>query len=485
MDSRKKRIEDIKEDLRTWNRDGIVLDSIYESLKKRDVHGFISLYKKYKKLIPEMKRYEELIKNYDDPRSLRYMKILKNPLEYETHMDEIESFVKEKRNLEASEDEIFGLLSGVKDNEMMSGLNPAYTFDNYEIHEGNELAVTAARKIIESPGSINPLIIIGESGTGKTHLLNAIGNEYIHRGKRVFYKNAEELVLNKNMSFDVEIILLDDFHILLEREDMHPLVNLILESFSQGEKQVVIASNFNVSYYTIEQSLMSKIESGIRIELSNPDETTRVRILKDKTKEMNIDIEDDILLYLSKNIQNLSRLISTLKKLLAFSKILGEKPTIAIAADIIKNRISLNEGMSYIVEEEKPYRSISYLKEVINRGYKGVVITRINPDRFEKVYGLKSDVYWLTEHETSKLSIPPILENVNYFMEKFKTGKYALFLDGIDFLMSKNSPESVIQFIRHTIDVISETKVILIVTLNPKTIEEKYLKILERELEII
>ncbi len=482
--SKKERIEEIKEDLRRWNSEGYDLEPIYDSLRNKDVKKFVELYKKYKRLIPEMKRYEAMLRNHTDPEAQRYMSMLKDPLKFEEHIDEIAEVVSRKKEIEESEDEIFSLIAGVKSEEVQSGLNPNFTFENYIVHDGNELAHTAARKVIESPGSINPLMIIGESGTGKTHLLNAIGNEYSKRGISVIYKNAEEIILKKEVIYDTKVLLIDDFHLLLEREDMHPLLNLLFENYMKEEKQIILASNFRLSYYAIEPSLRTKLESGISVELKNPDENARLRILRLKVNEMNVNIDDEVIFYLSKNMRNMSRLISAIKKIVAFSRILGEKPSISMAADIIKSRISLQPGVAYLVEEEKPYRSVAYIKETVDRGYSCTVITRMNPNRFSKLYNLSGDIYWLTEHSTTLKSVPPILENINYFVESLINKHNIMYIDGLDFLMSKNSPDSVIQFIRHIVDIISETNAIIVFSLNPKTIEERYVKIMERELEL-
>ncbi len=485
MDSKKERIEEIKNDLRLWYNEGFYLEPIYDSLRGKDVKRFVELYRLYKKHIPEMKRYREIIEGYEDPQAMRYRKILRDPVAYVEHKEEIEEYVADKKKMEKNEDELYTLITGLQRDEVGSGLNPAYTFETYVVHEGNELAYTAAKRILEEPGSINPLIIIGESGTGKTHLLNAIGNEYVAQGKFVIYKNAEELVLNRTVDFDSDVLLLDDFHVLLEREELHPLANLLIEKYSKSGRQLVIASNFSMGYYAIEPSLAGKLEAGLRLEITNPTEEVRARILQEKIRFMNVELDEDVVLYLSRSISNLSKLVAVTKKILALSKILGEKPSISMAADVISNRISLESGTCYLVEEEKPYRSITHLKDILFRGYKGVVITRMNPEKFERQYRIHTDVYWLTDHETSVPSLKPILESVNYFIEKYIGGKYVIYLDGLDFLMSKNSPDSVIQFIRHLVDAISESPAIFLLSLNPKTVEEKYLKILEREMEII
>ena len=484
MDEKRKRVEEIKEDLRRWYAEGFNLETIYSALKERDVKKFLQIYEKYKKIIPRMRRYREILENSGLDIRKDIIEALKNPDIFESMEDEITDIVKKRESVKESEESVIDLIAGLSAEKIKVGLNPSYTFENYLVHDGNNLAYRAAQKIIESPGSINPLIIVGDTGTGKTHLLNAIGNQYLKKGKRVIYRNAEEILLDKKVDFNADIMIIDDFNILLENENIRPLINLIMDNYTYGEKQLIVSSGMSLKYYVLEQSLRAKIEGGITITLKPPDEKTRFEILKMKAEEMKVEAEENILQYLARNIGNLNTLISSLKKLVAFSKILGEKPTVSMAADVIKGKISLQPGASYLVEEEKIYRSISHLKELLRRGYRGIVLTRMNPRRFKSIYDVSVEIYWLTDHKTELPSISPILENINYFLEDYITGKTVIFIDGVDFLISKNSPEAVIQFIRHLVDVISENRSVLIVSLNPKTIEERYLKIMERELEL-
>ena len=484
MDEKRKKVEEIKDDIRRWYAEGFNLEPIYSALKERDVKKFLQLYDKYKRLIPKMRRYREILKNSEFDIRKDILEALQNPNLFETMESEITDLVKKREGAKESEENVIDLIAGLSAERIKVGLNPTYTFENFIVYEGNNLAYRAAQKIIEFPGSINPLIIAGDAGTGKTHLLNAIGNEYLKKGKKVIFRNAEEILLDRKVDYNADVMIIDDFNALLENEDIHPIINLIMENYTYGEKQLVISSGMNLKYYVLEQSLRAKIEGGITITIKSPDEKTRFEILKMKTSEMKVSIEENILHYLAKNIGNLNTLISSLKKIVAFSKILGERPTISIAAELIKGKISLEPGTSYLVEEEKIYRSISHLKELLEKGYRGIVITRMNPHRFKSVYDVSMDIYWLTDHTTELPSIPPTLENINYFLEDYIRSKTVIFIDGVDFLISKNSPEAVIQFIRHMVDAISETKSVLIVSLNPKTIEERYLKILERELEL-
>ncbi len=485
MDSDKKKIvNEIKKDIIEWNRREFDISPIVNALKQKDAKKFVELYKKFKKLIPEMERLRELFEDYSGPEAESIRIALRNPLVFETMRDKIETLARKRREAVSREEEIFDMLTGVKEITVESGINENMRFDNFVVYDGNELAYRAAKKIIEEPGSINPLIFVGESGTGKTHLLNAIGNEFSKRG-RVQYVNAEEVLIGKRVDFDVNMLLLDDAHVLFENEDMHNMLNLILDNFTREGKQLVLASNFNVSHYTMEPSLKNKLEAGVTIEIALPDENSRIKILKIKKEEMQADINDEIIEYLAKNVKNTGKLIAIVKKIMAFSRILGEKPNISLAAEMLHSRMPLKPGFSYLVEEEKPYRSINYIKEAAYRGYDIVCITRMNPEKFKNFFGIKGEVYWLTDHTTDLPTVSPILENLNYILEEYANKKAVIFLDGVDYLISKNSGEAVVQFLRHMVDVISESNAILVVSLNPKTIDEKYAKILEREMEII
>jgi hypothetical protein len=151
--------------------------------------------------------------------------------------------------------------------------------------------------------------------------------------------------------------------------------------------------------------------------------------------------------------------------------------------------VELLGGHCYLVEEEKMNNSLSLFLELINKGYKGFALTRTNPRYLKERGDLKdTKMLWLTDKESSSSdTIPPILERIIYEFENFVRSqeKTVLILDGIEYLVSSNSFDPVLRFIRRMIDDISESKSVLLVTIGPYTLKPQELKILEREMEKI
>jgi rubrerythrin len=150
-------------------------------------------------------------------------------------------------------------------------------------------------------------------------------------------------------------------------------------------------------------------------------------------------------------------------------------------------RAGLLGGHCYLIEEEKLTRSLKLFKGMLSEGYKGFCITRTNPKQLKEMKKLKNtSIIWLTDKESStETTLPPVLERIIYEIGDFlrKEEKGCLILDGIEYLVSNNSFDAVLRFIRRIIDEVSESKNILMVTLGPYTLKERELKILEREME--
>lgn len=149
--------------------------------------------------------------------------------------------------------------------------------------------------------------------------------------------------------------------------------------------------------------------------------------------------------------------------------------------------MELVSGRCYLIEEEKPSKSLSVFAEVIGTGYKGFCITRTNPKHLRTLRNLNdTKILWLTDKESAtEDTIPPVLERLMYEVNDFlrREEKGVLILDGTEYLISSNSFDAVLRFIRRLVDEISETKSIFLVTVSPYTLNEKELKILEKELE--
>jgi hypothetical protein len=146
------------------------------------------------------------------------------------------------------------------------------------------------------------------------------------------------------------------------------------------------------------------------------------------------------------------------------------------------------DSFSYLIEESRANLCFKIIAEFINKNYKGLCICRTNPNIIKKKYELTDDVntlLWLTDRDSSKeATISASLESMIYVVEEFidKSEQSIILLDGLEYLISNNSFNPVLRFIRRLIDKISETTSILLIAVSPKAINEQELKLLEREL---
>lgn len=201
-----------------------------------------------------------------------------------------------------------------------TGLTKKYTFENYVVGSFNELPFAAAQAIIKKPGKVyNPLFIYGGVGLGKTHLLQAIGNEILKldKTKKVKYVTSEFLVsqiVNALRKKEIEILrksyqkldvlIVDDVQILSGKEKSQEEFFFIFNYLYHQEKQIVISSDRpprEISYLT--ERLKSRFEGGMIADISEPDFESRLAILKVKMKEKGEVIKQEILEYIAHNVK--------------------------------------------------------------------------------------------------------------------------------------------------------------------------------------
>jgi hypothetical protein len=145
-------------------------------------------------------------------------------------------------------------------------------------------------------------------------------------------------------------------------------------------------------------------------------------------------------------------------------------------------------GHSYLVEEDRPEGSNRIMAKIMQQGFKGLEITRMNPKQVRQDFGLKGEILWLTDKESKiERTVPPSLEVIVHTIEEFMVPgeKSILLIDGLQYLVSNTSFEGVLRFIRRLIDDISESSAIMMISVSPGTLNPQELSILERELETI
>lgn len=234
------------------------------------------------------------------------------------------------------------------------GLNPRYTFDNFIVGSSNDLAYTASRAVATNPGvKYNPLYLYGGVGLGKTHLMQAIGNEIIKVDPkmRVLYISSETFVSEfldsirfKKKGFsdkyrNVDVLIVDDMQFIAGKEKTQEEFFHTFNHLHQNNKQIIISSDKPPkSIPTLTERLRSRFEMGMAIDIQMPDFETRCAILNIKASMSGITLKQDTVEYLANNIKtNIRELEGALNQLLAYSEMRGIEPDITTAEGLIGN----------------------------------------------------------------------------------------------------------------------------------------------------
>lgn len=243
-----------------------------------------------------------------------------------------ESWIKEKVEILQKEES-----ESPKTQVIEDFLNPNYSFENFIVGEGNRFAYEIAKEVLENPGYLyNPVFIYGSVGTGKTHLLQAIGNEAKKKGYRVIYSStndfAEEMVsflkegrINefRNRYKSVDILLLDDVQFLSGKERTQIEFFNIFNTLYLLGKQIVLASDRHPQQLKgVSDRLVSRFEGGILVEIEL-DPSTKLKIIKEKLKAFGVEPKKEIVEYLLHNTKNVREIEGKIKliKLRGFEKL--------------------------------------------------------------------------------------------------------------------------------------------------------------------
>ncbi len=391
-------------------------------------------------------------------------------------------------------------------------------FDNFVIGPGSKFPAAAAAAVAEAPSkAYNPLLIFGGSGLGKTHLLSAIGHYIQDEGKKkaIAYVPADKFVEAINQAPDeqlrqriredlkaLDMLLVDDMQFLAASEQAQLDMTVIIEHLIDGKKQVVFASDrLPAQIPNFSERLKSRIMLGLTTDLQPPDMETRKRILKIKAAEKKLRLSEDIVAYIAERVTtNVRELESTLTKIVAFSSIMKLDVDLNLVSDILKPLTPVQEtrkeimkevkavpGHCYLVEEERPTYSNVLLGQKMDEGYRGLVITRMNPKRIRDEFRSPPDILWLTDKESSQeKTVPPSLEMIIHVIQEYmQEGKGMIVLDGIQYLVSATNFDAVLRFLRSLIDEISESEAILAISMSPETMKPQEVSILEREMEVL
>lgn len=231
-------------------------------------------------------------------------------------------------------------------------LNPRYTFDNFIVGSSNDLAYTASQAAAANPGvKYNPIYLYGGVGLGKTHLMQAIGNEIIKNdpSARVLYVSSETFVNEfldyirfKKKGFsdkyrNVDVLIVDDMQFIANKEKTQEEFFHTFNFLHQNNKQIIISSDKPPkSIPTLTERLRSRFEMGMMIDIQMPDFETRCAILAAKASLSGIELGRETVEYLANNIKtNVRELEGALNQLLAYSEMHNISPDVSIAEGLI------------------------------------------------------------------------------------------------------------------------------------------------------
>ncbi|MCK4355259.1 chromosomal replication initiator protein DnaA [Candidatus Parcubacteria bacterium] len=238
-----------------------------------------------------------------------------------------------------------------------TNLNPRYIFENFVVGSFNELPHAAAQAICKKPGLVyNPLFVYGGVGLGKTHLIQAIGNEVNKKfpKKRIKYISSEKFISGvvnsirehnienfKNDFKKTDVLIIDDIQFLAGKEKTQEEFFHIFNTLYQNNKQMIISSDrLPKAIPSMEERLRSRFEGGMIVDVGIPDIETRIAILKVKTKERKIDLSDEVLEYVAENIQkNIRELEGAINKIAIHKKISNQDIDLNVIKKILKNII--------------------------------------------------------------------------------------------------------------------------------------------------
>lgn len=349
---------------------------------------------------------------------------------------------------------------GVKQHRS-NGVLKQYMFDNFIKAENNELVYVAAKNVAQAPGrnSVNPLIIYGGTGMGKTHLLHAIGNHALRHqtASRVLYRTSDRFISDfmKSLSHkdskesfwntykDIDILLIDDIQFLANKASTQEEFFKIFETLRSMNKQVVMTCDKDPNDVKgLNERLLNRFESGLAAPVYPASYETRLEILKQKIERDNTmrHYSIDILKFIAERcVSNIRELEGALTRLFAYSSLMGRDLTLEAAKSVLmgvvaapKGAVSIQKiietvGAEFDVESDsicsssrlkkvaQPRKMAMYLARNLTGSTLHTIAAHFNRDYSTVIHAIKS-----FEQELSK---DLLLNNKMHKLKSYLTGK--------------------------------------------------------------
>ncbi len=250
------------------------------------------------------------------------------------------------------------VIPGIRKQRLDPQLNPAHQFDNYVEGDCNRLARTAGESVAKRPGTtaFNPLVIYGETGLGKTHLVGAIGNEMLkhHPNKRVLYCQAEEFTnqiiaairegnIAELTAFyqSIDVLIMDDIQFLANKEKTQKIFFHMFNQLHQNRKQIILTSDrAPKDLEGMESRLISRFKWGLTADLSRPDFETRRAIFANRVASEGITVSEEVEEYVCHNVdENVRELEGAIVSLIGRSELLKSKIDLDLARQVVGSTV--------------------------------------------------------------------------------------------------------------------------------------------------
>jgi chromosomal replication initiator protein dnaA len=235
-----------------------------------------------------------------------------------------------------------------------SGLNKDYTFENFIVGGSNELAYFVSQNVADNPGKrYNPLYFYGDSGLGKTHLMQAIGNaiEEKHPEMTVlyitienFYRDFLENVRSKKQGYadkyrNVDVLIVDDIQFIYGKDKTQEEFFHTFNELHRANKQIILSSDRAPSSIpTLTDRLKSRFESGMTVDIQLPDFETRQSIVEARAEYEKVKLEPEVSEFIAENYRtNIREIIGAVTQLIAMAELRNIKPNLELAQGLIQN----------------------------------------------------------------------------------------------------------------------------------------------------
>ncbi len=299
-------------------------------------------------------------------------------------------------------------------------LNPDFTFDDFVVGPANDFTCAAARAVVDKPGeAYNPLFIYGDTGLGKTHVMQAVGHEILNTGKNVAYTTTETLLneysaaltANKVLEFRdkyrrVDLLMIDDIQFFAGKPGLQEEFFHTFNALYQDHKQIILTSDRPPAEVSgLEKRLVSRFNQGLSVQMETPNFEMRLAILRYKQFNMTIKLNDAEEFFIAQNVQSNVRLLEgAMNRVLAYKKI---NKAVEISTD------QLRSLLQDLIEEEKQHiLSEEQIREVVAE-YFTITVDDLNSESRHQSLVIPRQIAMFLCRVLTQSSLPSIARTFN------------------------------------------------------------------------